>query len=142
MLPHVLDGQGGDLACRWAGEDVAVGCHGELLAPPASHARFGVAAVVVGDDVDNLHLRHQVRALRGRWPRLAVAAPRLARAWPGCAAPSRSTVLAGSSRSAPSSSASTRMAPTWSMLWRCRTTFRVSGKPSALTSRAAAIFRW
>ena len=30
--------------------------HGELAAGPAVHARFGVPAVVVGNDVDDLHL--------------------------------------------------------------------------------------
>src|SRR6201999_277359 len=56
-----------------AGQHVAVGHHGELPSAPAAHAGFGVFAVIVGDDVDHLHLApqpfagradHRLRALQ------------------------------------------------------------------------------
>src|SRR6201996_5992636 len=45
--------------CGRAGQHVAIGQHGELPPTPAVHAGFGIFAVVVGDDVDHLHLATQ-----------------------------------------------------------------------------------
>src|SRR5918998_3440748 len=54
VLPHAGPGQGQGV-CGRAREDVAVGHHGELAPAPAAHAGLGVPAVVVRQDVDDLH---------------------------------------------------------------------------------------
>src|SRR5579875_2271749 len=54
VLAHAGPGKGKGMRGR-AGQHVAVGHHGELPPAPAAHARFGIPAVVVGDDVDHLH---------------------------------------------------------------------------------------
>src|SRR5919197_3477392 len=38
-----------------AGQDIAVGHDGELSLPPPAHAGLGVLAVVVGEDIDDVH---------------------------------------------------------------------------------------
>src|SRR5262249_50303448 len=67
--PHILDGQSGYLAGRLAGEHVPVRHHGQLLVAPTAQAGLGVHAVVVCDDVDDLHPPCQARA-RGTDDRL------------------------------------------------------------------------
>src|SRR5688572_3192346 len=54
VLPDADPGQRQGV-CGRAGQDVAVGHHGELPAAPATHAGFGVPLVVVWEDVDDLH---------------------------------------------------------------------------------------
>src|SRR5690348_14624121 len=63
VLTHAGAGKGESM-CGRTGEYVSVGHYGELASAPAAHTGFGVSAVVVGNDVDDLHPAVQPTACR------------------------------------------------------------------------------